>query len=117
MRRETCWVYILSFSVMSCYSTRTIDPRGEHREIMYSKDIRKLVTFDDKEYVFEDSPTIVADSLVVGTIEGEEVTIALSAVRTVYVEQFDSGKTVALIQVTTAVIVAVVAIVSLMHPL
>ena len=100
------WLCIFSTLFTGCYSSAMIDPTGEEKEKMYSGEIQVVITKQGTKYWFEKPPTIVNDAIVgeakiyrsSGPVT-EKVSIALSDVEQVKVEEFNAGQTYLLLGV------------------
>jgi hypothetical protein len=112
--RVAAWTCILSVSLMSCTTTKIVQPENIEEENVKEKEITLVVTHDGTRYAFDKPPpTIIGDSLIIGVKDRKSVVIHVSDVAAVYVTEPDSGKTTAImlgIVAGAAVILGVIAV-------
>jgi hypothetical protein len=114
-------ILILGLVLMGCYSSRTIEPE-EMNDVgtqYSSRDIRKVVTKDDRTIVFDESdstdhaPTIVEGKTLVAYAEGKQVSFPLSELSRLYLEK--APGTVEIVVASAAIAGAVIGIVALIR--
>jgi|GEM_PF-3009073 len=110
--RAAAWFCILGFALMSCYTSKTIYGPGSKRgDKKYLEDINRLVTYEGAEYAFDARVSLLGDSVILGTCDGTGVSVPLSDIRAVYLDEMDVGKTLqlgVLVAVVSAGIIALV---------
>ena len=87
----TCLCLVSTF-LTGCYTSRFIYPPGDIRE--ESGSIEYITAKGGTQYVFDETPDIVQDS-VVGTVNGRQVRIPVSDVVTVRMSKIDWAATTA----------------------
>jgi hypothetical protein len=103
--KVVAWVCIFSTLFMGCYSSVLIDPTGDEKEKIYSKEIEYVIATAGPKYEFTQPPAIVHDTIVGETTGGREIRIPLSDVGLVCISELNGTHTGILVGLVVVVVV------------